>query len=452
MELWGKEHGLSSVSIGYPTSFYLHLKDPHAHVDMLETLESRYKAEECRFRTIFGELEGYRVKAGRSVAEKIELQTRYAAELYNVDVRQDQRYMAEQDLFPCGDRDESRFSPDFEVPLSPLDLRVYGDPSMPREVSCVDVLAGRSMRLEGPEKTVLSDLLELVRVHDPDLVLMPFADTWVPLIVRKAKRYGLDPTISRTGRFRSMGERSYWSYGKVNHKEAALIPEGRILIDTARSFVHQESGLTGVVLASRLTGLSPNLTSRFTPGTLISSYEVFEALRRGVAVPFRKRDAEGFRNISELKACDKGGMMFQPEPGVYEKVHQIDFTSLYPSIIVKYNLSPETIEHPEKKGFLSTVLSSLLNLRIETKRLKKKNQDYAGLDSVLKWMLVTCFGYTGYRNAKFGQIEVHERITGISRELLIQIKELAEGMGFQSYPSLSASMDQASTLCAFFSA
>ena len=44
--------------------------------------------------------------------------------------------------------------------------------------------------------------------------------------------------------------------------------------------------------------------------------------------------------------------MFQPEPGVYEKVHQIDFTSLYPSIIVKYNLSPETIEHPELKGFL----------------------------------------------------------------------------------------------------
>ena len=31
-------------------------------------------------------------------------------------------------------------------------------------------------------------------------------------------------------------------------------------------------------------------------------------------------------------------MIFQPELGVYEKVHQIDFTSLYPSIIVKYNL------------------------------------------------------------------------------------------------------------------
>jgi DNA polymerase I len=46
-------------------------------------------------------------------------------------------------------------------------------------------------------------------------------------------------------------------------------------------------------------------------------------------------------------------------------------------------------------------------------------------------MLVTCFGYTGYRNAKFGQIQVHERITGISRELLMQIKRLAEDMNFE---------------------
>ena len=149
-----------------------------------------------------------------------------------------------------------------------------------------------------------------------------------------------------------MASKSYWSYGKVNHKDGALIPEGRVLIDTARSFVYTEGGRKGVLIASRLSGLSPNLTSRFTPGTLISSYEVFEALRRGIAVPFRKRDAESIRNITELKASDKGGMIFQPEPGVYEKVHQIDFTSLYPSIIVKYNLSPETLEHTERRRWI----------------------------------------------------------------------------------------------------
>jgi DNA polymerase, archaea type len=428
---WGRKRGLTKVSAAYPPSFYMHLKDPPAHREMIEALESRFKAEECSFRTIFGAFQGHRIYVGRKVAEKIEIQTRHQAELYNVDVRQDQRYMAEHDIFPCGDRDESRFCPNFEVPLTRLEIQVAGDPSMLKEISRIDILNGRKRRLEGFERQVISDLMDLVASHDPDLILLPNADTWVPLMVRKARKYGMEPTISRTGFFKQMASKSYWSYGKVNHKDGAMIPEGRILIDTAKSFVYAESGLKGVLMASRLSGLSPNLTSRFTPGTLISSYEVFEALRRGVAVPFRKRDAEGFRNVFELRACDKGGMMFQPEPGVYEKVHQIDFTSLYPSIIVKYNLSPETIEHPEMKGFLSTVLSSLLNLRIETKRLKKTNPDYAGIDSVLKWMLVTCFGYTGYRNAKFGQIQVHEKITAISRELLMQIKEMAEEMGFE---------------------
>jgi DNA polymerase I len=67
--------------------------------------------------------------------------------------------------------------------------------------------------------------------------------------------------------------------------------------------------------------------------------------------------------------------------------------------------------------------------RIEVKRLKKTKPEYAELDAILKWMLVTCFGYTGYRNAKFGQIQVHERITALSREILLQIKAIAEGMG-----------------------
>ncbi len=75
VELWGKEHGLARASIAYSPSFYLHLKDPAAHREMLEALESRYKAEECHFRTIFGRFEGYKVYAGRDVAEKIEIQT-----------------------------------------------------------------------------------------------------------------------------------------------------------------------------------------------------------------------------------------------------------------------------------------------------------------------------------------------------------------------------------------
>jgi len=84
-----------------------------------------------------------------------------------------------------------------------------------------------------------------------------------------------------------------------------------------------------------------------------------------------------------------------------------------------------------RDGWKTTSFDTKNQFPWETKRLKKTNPEYAGIDSVLKWMLVTCFGYTGYRNAKFGQIQVHERITGISRELLMQIKELAEDMGFK---------------------
>ena len=437
VELWGRENGPIKVSLPFPNSFYMHLRDPPAYREMLAALEGLYRVEECDFKTIFGPLEGYRIFAGRKVAEKIEIQTRYSAQLYNVDIRNDQCYLAEHDLFPCGESDESRFSPDFAVPLTRMEVEVKtvgagGDPLRPgAEISSIQICRDRKRSLNGPERTVIADLMELIRSYNPDLILFPYADSWVPAMVRKAKRYGLEPAFSRSGWFKSMASKSYWSYGRANHKEGALIPEGRVLIDTAKSFVYREGGLKGVLMASRLSGLSPNLTSRFTPGTLISSYEVFEALRRGMVVPFRKSDVESARKITDLKACDRGGMMFQPDPGVYEQVHQIDFTSLYPSIIVKYNLSPESLDHPEVKGFLATVITSLLNLRIETKRRKKTNPEYRGIDSVLKWMLVTCFGYTGYRNAKFGQIQVHERITAISRELLVDIKELAEDMNFE---------------------
>jgi DNA polymerase elongation subunit (family B) len=40
-----------------------------------------------------------------------------------------------------------------------------------------------------------------------------------------------------------------------------------------------------------------------------------------------------------------------------------------------------------------------------------------------------CFGYTGYRNARFGRIECHESITAYGREILLDAMEVAEGMG-----------------------
>jgi DNA polymerase-2 len=44
--------------------------------------------------------------------------------------------------------------------------------------------------------------------------------------------------------------------------------------------------------------------------------------------------------------------------------------------------------------------------------------------------LVTCFGYLGYKNARFGRIEAHEAVTAYGREALLRAKEAAEDLGF----------------------
>ncbi|MCP4358856.1 MAG: hypothetical protein GY796_12625 [Chloroflexi bacterium] len=48
----------------------------------------------------------------------------------------------------------------------------------------------------------------------------------------------------------------------------------------------------------------------------------------------------------------------------------------------------------------------------------------------LKWLLVVCFGYLGYKNARFGRIESHEAVTAYGREALLRAKEAAEDLGF----------------------
>lgn len=301
-----------------------------------------------------------------------------------------------------------------------------------RSPVCTDIelISDRTERLQGNDRVVTEDLFGQIQAIDPDVILMSHADTWLVKLRNFSRDAGLVMPFSRSGRYRQMNSRSYWSYGRVEHKEAALIPDGRVLIDTDQSFVYREGGLPGVFMASRLSGLPPNLSSRFTPGTLISSYETYEAVKRGIVVPFRKSDVEISRKYDCLRAADRGGMMFQPVPGIYENVDELDFTSMYPSIIVKYNLSPETLEHQEQEGFLPLVLAPVVNLRRETKYKKTTDPRYAGIDAMLKWMLVTCFGYTGYKNARFGRIEVHEAITARSRENLLQTKDLAESMGF----------------------
>ncbi len=47
-----------------------------------------------------------------------------------------------------------------------------------------------------------------------------------------------------------------------------------------------------------------------------------------------------------------------------------------------------------------------------------------------------CFGYQGYKNARFGQIEAHECTTALSREMLLRAKDVAEAEGYRMLHAL----------------
>ena len=429
--LWTTTDGsVDSFTREFRPPFYCSLPDETAHWEMVDALTTEYGASPCTFQTIYGKEEGYQIYASRDVAEAIECQTQFRAALYNVDLRKEQHYCVAKGCMPCSTGTANPFTADITHPLSTLTVQPAGRPGTGSAFTDVQVAGRRTHLLCGRETTVVDDLFTVITDEDPDLLLFSGIDQWAERILTIAEKAGIPCALSRTGRYRRLREASYTSYGQMRHRSPALIPEGRVLIDTDASFMYRTGGLAGVFLASRLTGIPPNLTSRFTPGTIISSYECAEALKQGIAVPFRKRDAEANRNCRDVRLDDRGGLILQPVPGLYGRATQIDFTSFYPSIIVNYNISPETLADSGRPGFLPSVIAPLLDFRIAMKAKKREDSRYAGMDAVLKWMLVTCFGYTGYKNARFGRIEMHERITAISADILRSVKQMAEEMGY----------------------
>jgi DNA polymerase I len=54
-----------------------------------------------------------------------------------------------------------------------------------------------------------------------------------------------------------------------------------------------------------------------------------------------------------------------------------------------------------------------------------------GRSGALKWILVACFGYQGFSNAKFGRIGCHEAINAFAREILLTAKQRLEAGGWR---------------------
>ncbi|MFY9717912.1 MAG: DNA polymerase domain-containing protein [Thermoplasmata archaeon] len=317
--------------------------------------------------------------------------------------------------------------------------------------------------LEGPEPELLRAVVGELADRDPDILLSDGGDSFdLPWLYRRAAAAGLSRDEFVLGReavpFRpSRPAGSFESYGRVLHRSAAYPLPGRFHIDRESSFLYDDASVAGLVDAARLSRLSLQTVVRQSPGTCFTAMEIAEAFRLGAHAPWKKNRPEEFRTGRHLVAADRGGAILLPPVGVHDRIDEFDFASLYPHIMVRQNLSAETLdcrccpESPRRApglgyrsctrrtGLIPRTLAPLLARRLaykaaraapgvspeEAARLKRRVK-------MLKWVLVTAFGYQGYRNARFGRIECHEAINAYARELLATLVAEAEAAGYRA--------------------
>ncbi len=331
----------------------------------------------------------------------------------------------------------------------------------PNEGTVAAVRLG-DVTLEGPEEDLLRALVGELARADPDVLLTRGGDARdVPWLYRRAAALGLGPDAFALGRepvgFRpARAARSFATYGRILYRAATYPVPGRFHLDRENSFLFDDADLAGLVDAARLSRLSLSTVARQSPGTCFTAMEMAEALRRGFHVPWKKNRPESFRRADRLVAADRGGVIFVPPVGVFGPVDEFDFASLFPHIMVRKNLSAETLEcrccptSPIRApglgyrsctrtvGLIPRTLEPLLARRLAYKAAVKdphlpaeERARLVGRVKMLKWILVTAFGYQGYRNARFGRIECHEAINAYARELLADLVPAAERAGYR---------------------
>jgi DNA polymerase elongation subunit (family B) len=375
--------------------------------------------------------------------------------LFNVDLRFSQRYFVDKDIFPMGLLEfrpkprmlDDPYAIDYEIPpLSSSTLRVRtetrrGIPTYDDRLRRAEV-GGNTV--DGDEEHIIQGIEDVLDDEDPEVIYTDDGDSFsIPYLYERAKRLGIDRV--RLGR--DDGEqrtnkkgKSYFTYGQIKYKPPAYKLLGRIHIDRTSSFMYAESGLNGLTDLSRISSVPVQELSRLSPGSAISAMEVNQALRDGCVVMWKKNLPEQFKTAEELVIADRGGFIYEPRVGIHDHVLEVDFTSLYPNIMARFNISPETVmcsccPDPVRRvpvlgyricdkqvGLIPRVLKPVVERRTRLKRMIRSGSEnakvYKERVDILKWLLVTCLDadteipFT--RNGRFGVgkvADVAERYT-----------------------------------------
>lgn len=154
-----------------------------------------------------------------------------------------------------------------------------------------------------------------------------------------------------------------------------------------------------------------------------------------------------------------GGIVLKPQAGLHANIAVLDFKSMYPNIMIAYNLSPDTyipptepaqpedtFEAPEVRhkfrkqppGFYKEVLSYLINTRNEIRSKMKstdpKSTEHQILDARQKAVKVitnAAYGYAGWTGARWYRKPVAEAASAWGRHKILSAIKMAEEKGLK---------------------
>src|SRR3989454_4476389 len=491
MVLWLKKPDGSSVRITDPWKPKIHIGGSYR--DLLD-LACRPGLEDATFVEMYekaGDRERSRVlevevdgdREAVSLARKLEQFGRYSKfRFYDIDVPSPQMYLYRKGLFPLAFVEaeetargiswtlkDSRESIDYQLPpLREIAFQINTEKTrkirgFEDKLASVHFARGNEILVidAGNEVDKILGLVEAFRVEDPDVVVTHGGDSFIfPYLARRAQEHGildqliLGRDISPLRVYEVQGH-SYFSYGKILYRETAARLLGRLHVDQNNAYVSADCGLEGLFEVSRTCIMPIQRASRATIGTNMTSLQLYHAVKRDVLIPWNKNQPEELKNSGELVVADRGGFIYQPQIGIHEHVGELDFASLYPTLMTKMNLSGETVNCtccpnssnrvPELEfnicersaGIVPLSLKILLDKRARYKAAKKAAVDeelktrYDQRQAALKWILVCSFGYLGFKNARFGKIDAHIATCAFSRKVLGQAAALAEARGFK---------------------
>jgi DNA polymerase elongation subunit (family B) len=402
--------------------------------------------------------------------------------VFNCDLKHEQLYFYNRDVFPLAFVDvesedsqlkycllDSAESVDYAVPplrISKVDVEVAKRGKIAKTTDPIGkvVVSQGDERViidSGDEKDMLLRLTRTVAELDPDIIVTKGGDSYLfPYLVRRAVINGvLDKFVLSRDEVplvaRNVRGRTFFSYGRTYYRAPMRRLYGRVHVDEKNTFILAECGLDGLFEIARTCRVSLHTAARSSIGSSMSSIQFYQAIKNDVLVPRNKSIPEAFKSALELLVGDRGGFVYEPEVGVHDDVGEVDFASMYPTVMVNNNISAETVlckccpdsrlRIPElgynicekRAGIVPKALEPVIAKRLHYKKLKLETGNerlrgvYDNRQMALKWILVTCFGYLGYRNARFGTVDGHIGVCAFGRDAFLKASRMAEQEGFR---------------------